>query len=80
VEIECSPDVWARVGKPSCLCSRESLQLDFVWSRRVNYCFVSFYFYFRSKMVSVGTFRVKLRENSFGIDVKCWGYNLVIYF
>jgi hypothetical protein len=41
-----------------------SLQLDFVWSRHVNYCFDSFYFYFCSKMVSVVTFRVKLRENS----------------
>jgi hypothetical protein len=30
-------------------------------------------------MVSVVTFGVKLRGNSFGIDVKCWGYNLVVY-
>jgi hypothetical protein len=46
-----------------------SLRLVSARSRRANYCFVSFYFIFVQKMVSVVTFGVKSRENSFGIDV-----------
>jgi hypothetical protein len=58
------------MGKPKLpLFLGVSLQLDSAQSRRANYFLVYFYFHFCSKMVSVVTFGVKLRENSFGIDV-----------
>jgi hypothetical protein len=46
-----------------------SLQLDFRAEQTCKLLFCLFLFYFCSKMVSVVTFGVKLRENSFGIDV-----------